>query len=101
LKEGKRYDVRRQEKTIPGIATGASMLAGSSKFAKRATAASHQFRFDTVQMPVNVTLVTTALKRTSPALIKNNIGVLGIKPMGDHIIVESETASPFECLHTP
>jgi hypothetical protein len=37
-----------------GIATGASMLAGSSRFAKGATAASRQFRFDTVQMPLNV-----------------------------------------------
>src|SRR2546422_3910159 len=30
---------------------------------------------------------------------KNDIGVLGMKPMGDHIILESKTATPVECLH--
>jgi hypothetical protein len=26
-------------------------------------------------------------------LVKNDIGVLGMKPMGDHLILESKTAS--------
>jgi tyrosyl-tRNA synthetase len=34
-----------------------------------------------------------------PVLVKNDIGVLGMKPMGDHIILESKTATPIECLH--
>jgi len=34
-----------------------------------------------------------------PVLVRNDIGVLGMKPMGDHIILESKTATPIECLH--
>ena len=32
-------------------------------------------------------------------LVKHNIGVLGMKPMGDGIILRSKTATPVECLH--
>jgi predicted aldo/keto reductase-like oxidoreductase len=66
-----------------------------------ATAASHQFRFDTVQMPLNVmdAHYDSFEKNVLPVLVKSDIGVLGMKPMGDHIILESKTASPVECLH--
>jgi predicted aldo/keto reductase-like oxidoreductase len=65
------------------------------------TAASHQFRFDTVQMPLNVmdAHYNSFEKNVLPVLVKNDIGVLGMKPMGDHIILESKTATPTECLH--
>jgi aryl-alcohol dehydrogenase-like predicted oxidoreductase len=65
-----------------------------------ATAESHQFRFDTVQMPLNVmdAHYDSFEKNVLPVLVKNDIGVLGMKPMGDHIILESKTASPVECL---
>jgi predicted aldo/keto reductase-like oxidoreductase len=65
------------------------------------TAARHQFRFDTVQMPLNVmdAHYDSFEKSVLPVLVKNDIGVLGMKPMGDHIILESKTASPVECLH--
>jgi tyrosyl-tRNA synthetase len=65
------------------------------------TAASHQFRFDTVQMPLNVldAHYDSFEKSVLPVLVKNEIGVLGMKPMGDHIILDSKTASPVECLH--
>ena len=32
-------------------------------------------------------------------LVKHNIGVLGMKPMGDGLILNSKTATPIECLH--
>ena len=66
-----------------------------------ATAESHQFRFDTVQMPLNVmdAQYDSFEKNVLPVLVKNDIGVLGMKPMGDHIILDSKTASPVECLH--
>jgi predicted aldo/keto reductase-like oxidoreductase len=66
-----------------------------------ATAESHQFRFDTVQMPLNVMDAhhDSFEKNVLPVLVKNDIGVLGMKPMGDHIILDSKTASPVECLH--
>ena len=65
------------------------------------TALSHKFHFDTVQMPLNVmdAHYDSFEKKVLPVLLKNKIGVLGMKPMGDHIILESKTASPVECLH--
>ncbi len=32
-------------------------------------------------------------------LVKNEIGVLGMKPMGDSLILGSKTVSAIECLH--
>ena len=66
-----------------------------------ATAAKHGFRFDAAQMPLNVmdAHFNSFEKKVLPVLLKNDIGVLGMKPMGDHIILESTTATPVECLH--
>jgi predicted aldo/keto reductase-like oxidoreductase len=65
------------------------------------TAASHQFRFDTVQMPLNVmdAHYESFEKRVLPVLVTNGIGVLGMKPMGDHFILESRAVTAVECLH--
>jgi aryl-alcohol dehydrogenase-like predicted oxidoreductase len=65
------------------------------------TAAKHGFRFDGVQMPLNVmdAHFNSFEKKVLPVLLKNDIGVLGMKPMGDHIILESKTATAVECLH--
>ena len=65
------------------------------------TALKHGFTFDAVQMPLNVmdAHFNSFEKKVLPVLLKNEIGVLGMKPMGDHIILESETAAPVECLH--
>jgi uncharacterized protein len=38
-------------------------------------------------------------KKVLPVLVKHDIGVLGMKPMGDSIILRSKTASGTECLH--
>src|SRR5258708_2124078 len=66
-----------------------------------ATAAKHNFTFDSVQMPLNVmdAHFNSFEKKVLPILLKNDIGVLGMKPMGDHVILESKTATPVECLH--
>jgi predicted aldo/keto reductase-like oxidoreductase len=65
------------------------------------TALAHDFRFDAVQMPLNVmdAHFESFEKKTLPILVKHEIGVLGMKPMGDKIILHSKTASPVECLH--
>ncbi len=66
-----------------------------------ATASKHGFTFDAVQMPLNVmdAHFNSFEKKVLPVLLKSDIGVLGMKPMGDHIILESKTATPVECLH--
>jgi aryl-alcohol dehydrogenase-like predicted oxidoreductase len=65
------------------------------------TAFAHNFTFDSVQMPLNVmdAHYDSFQKKTLPILVKHRIGVLGMKPMGDKIILQSKTASPVECLH--
>ncbi len=66
-----------------------------------ATASKHGFTFDAVQMPLNVmdAHFNSFEAKVLPVLVKNDIGVLGMKSMGDHIILESKTATPVECLH--
>ncbi len=61
----------------------------------------HGFRFDAVQMPLNVldAHFRSFERHVLPVLVKEGIGVLGMKPMGDSIILTSKTASPVECLH--
>jgi predicted aldo/keto reductase-like oxidoreductase len=60
----------------------------------------HGFAFDTVQMPLNVMdpHYRSFEKNVLPALSSRDIGVLGMKPMGDHIILESGVVEPVECL---
>jgi uncharacterized protein len=65
------------------------------------TAFAHNFTFDAVQMPLNVmdAHYNSFEKKVVPILAKHNIGVLGMKPMGDKLILNSKTATPVECLH--
>src|SRR5205807_8886481 len=64
-------------------------------------AAKHGFRFDTVQMPLNVmdAHFRSFEKQILPMLVKEGIGVLGMKSMGDTLILKSKTVTPVECLH--
>jgi predicted aldo/keto reductase-like oxidoreductase len=68
-----------------------------------ATASQHGFLFDSVQMPLNVmdAHFNSFEKKVLPVLLKNNIGVLGMKPMGDHFILDTKLATAIECLHYP
>jgi uncharacterized protein len=65
------------------------------------TAFAQQFTFDAVQMPLNVmdAHYDSFEKQVLPVLLKHQIGVLGMKPMGDHFILDSHTVTPVECLH--
>ena len=38
-------------------------------------------------------------KLVLPELVKQNIGVLGMKSMGNGVILKSKTVTPMECLH--
>jgi aryl-alcohol dehydrogenase-like predicted oxidoreductase len=59
------------------------------------------FSFDTVQMPLNVmdAHYRSFEKLVLPELVKQNIGVLGMKSMANGIILKSGTVTPVECLH--
>jgi predicted aldo/keto reductase-like oxidoreductase len=64
-------------------------------------AAQHGFRFDSVQMPLNVmdAHFRSFGKQILPRLVEQKIGVLGMKSMGDHIILRSGAVTAMECLH--
>ncbi len=61
---------------------------------------SHGFRFDTVQMPLNVMDVhfRSFQYHVLPRLVSDEIGVLGMKPMGGDYILKSGTVNAVECL---
>jgi predicted aldo/keto reductase-like oxidoreductase len=61
----------------------------------------HGFKFDTAQMPLNVldAHFRSFGKNVVPRLIKEGIGVLGMKSMGDGMVLKSKAATPIECLH--
>lgn len=65
------------------------------------TAFAHGYTFDTVQMPLNVMDVhfRSFQEKVLPVLVKHNIGVLGMKPLGGGLILKSGTVTPIECLH--
>ena len=64
-------------------------------------AAEHGFHFDTVQMPLNVmdAHFRSFAHMVLPELVREKIGVLGMKSMGDSVILKSKVVSPVECLH--
>ncbi len=60
----------------------------------------HKFQFDTVQMPVNVMdyHFRSFTNEVLPELTKRNIGVLGMKSIGDTVILKSQAVTALECL---
>jgi predicted aldo/keto reductase-like oxidoreductase len=59
------------------------------------------FTFDTVQMPLNVmdAHYRSFQKLVLPELIVQRIGVLGMKPIANGLILKSGTVTAVECLH--
>jgi len=64
-------------------------------------AGQHHFRFDAVQMPLNVmdAHFRSFADKVVPLLVKEGVGVLGMKPLGSGAILESRTVTAVECLH--
>jgi aryl-alcohol dehydrogenase-like predicted oxidoreductase len=60
----------------------------------------HGVKFDTAQMPLNVldAHFRSFGKNVVPVLIREGIGVLGMKSMGDGLVLKSKAATPAECL---
>jgi aryl-alcohol dehydrogenase-like predicted oxidoreductase len=59
------------------------------------------FTFDTVQMPLNVmdAHYRSFERLVLPELVKQNIGVLGMKSLANGVILTSRTVTAIECLH--
>ena len=64
-------------------------------------AAATGFKFDAVQMPLNLmdAHFRSFAKHVLPELVRQNIGVLGMKSMANGILLTSNTVTPVECLH--
>jgi aryl-alcohol dehydrogenase-like predicted oxidoreductase len=64
-------------------------------------AAAHKFRFDAVQMPLNVmdAHFRSFEHQVLPVLVKEQIGVLGMKPLASGLVLQTKTVSAVECLH--
>jgi uncharacterized protein len=67
------------------------------------TAAKRGFKFDTVQMPLNVmdAHFRSFARLVVPRLVEAGIGVLGMKTFGgaDGVILKSKAIEPIDCLH--
>ncbi|HBG05718.1 MAG: aldo/keto reductase [Geobacteraceae bacterium GWC2_58_44] len=63
-------------------------------------AADHGFKFDAVQMPLNVmdAHFRSFENHVLPELVRQKIGVLGMKCMANGILLKSGTVTPIECL---
>jgi predicted aldo/keto reductase-like oxidoreductase len=61
----------------------------------------HGFRFDAVQMPLNVfdAHFRSFARQVLPVLVAEDIGVLGMKPFASGAILRTNTVKPVECLH--
>ena len=64
-------------------------------------AARHGIHFDTVQMPINVmdAHFRSFGQLVAPRAVAEGIGVLGMKSLGDTVILKSGTVSAVECLN--
>lgn len=62
-------------------------------------AAANTFRFDAVQLPLNVmdAHFRSFEHHVLPLLVKDEVGVLGMKALGDPFILQSQTVTPIEC----
>jgi len=63
-------------------------------------AAAHNFHFDACQMPLNPmdAQFRSFEKEVVPKLVEQGVAVLGMKSMGDGLLLKSGTVTPTECL---
>jgi aryl-alcohol dehydrogenase-like predicted oxidoreductase len=64
-------------------------------------AAKHDFHFDTAQMPLNVmdAHFRSFAHQVVPVLVREGVGILGMKSMGSGLILQSKVVTPTDCLH--
>lgn len=61
----------------------------------------HDFHFDTAQMPLNLmdAHFRSFAQKVVPVCLREGIGVLGMKSMGDKFLLKSGVVTAVECLH--
>ncbi len=66
-------------------------------------AGDHGFRFDAVQMPLNLfdAHFRSFAMQVVNVLVRDGIAVLGMKPFASGAILKTNTVQPIECLHYP
>lgn len=66
-----------------------------------AAARANNFRFDAVQMPLNVmdAHFRSFAHEVLPVLVRENIAALGMKPFASGAILQTNLVTPSECLH--
>jgi uncharacterized protein len=64
------------------------------------TAQNNGFKFDTLQMPLNLldAHYNSFKKRVLPLALKENIGVLAMKPFASGVLMQTKTVTAMECL---
>jgi aryl-alcohol dehydrogenase-like predicted oxidoreductase len=64
-------------------------------------AAQHGFHFDACQMPLNPmdAQFRSFEHQVLPRLLQEGIATLAMKPMGDGLLLKSNTVTPMDCLH--
>jgi len=65
------------------------------------TARDNGFKFDTLQMPLNLldAHFNSFEKKVLPVALKEGIGVLGMKPIASGALLQTKTVTAVECLH--
>jgi hypothetical protein len=68
-----------------------------------AVASAHEFKLDTVEMPLNVMdhHFNSFEAKVLPVAVKQHIGVLGMKPMGDPTPFRARLSVPSSAFTTP
>jgi aryl-alcohol dehydrogenase-like predicted oxidoreductase len=64
------------------------------------TARAHKFKLNSVQMPLNImdAHYDSFGKKVLPVLVKENIGALGMKPLGGGVLLKSNAVDAEDCL---
>jgi aryl-alcohol dehydrogenase-like predicted oxidoreductase len=65
------------------------------------TARDNGFKFDTLQMPLNLldAHFNSFEKKVLPVALKEGMGVLGMKPICSGVLLQTKTVTAVECLH--
>ena len=65
------------------------------------TARDNGFKFDTLQMPLNLldANFNSFEKKVLPVALKEGMGVLGMKPICSGVLLQTKTVTAVECLH--